>query len=69
MWHDLVLKADILVERLTLGFVNTCSTHPLLSVAVLAFMLMLACTLWVQALEIGRTTERPTDPRPIRLIR
>ncbi len=69
MWHDLVLKSDTLVERLTLGFVNICSAHPLLSVAFLALMLMLVCTLWVQLLEIRRSTARSLDPRPIRLIR
>ena len=69
MWHDLVLTCDTLVERLTLGFVSVCSAHPLLSMAFLALMLVLVCTLWVQLLEIRQTTARTLDPRPIRLIR
>ena len=69
MWHGLVLKTDTMVERLTLGFVNVCSAHPLVSMGFLALMLALVCTLWVQLLELRRTAAQSLDPRPIRLMR
>ena len=45
MWHGLVLKADTLFGRLALGFLNTCSAHPTLTIGFLALMLALARTM------------------------
>ena len=69
MWHDTVLKADILVERLLLGFLNACSDHPVLLIGFLALMLVLACTMWVQTMELRLEATRPSSERPIRLHR
>ena len=69
MWHDLVLKADTELGRLTLGFLNTCSDHPMLMVGFLALMLTLACTMWIQALELRLQTVRTLPERPIQMRR
>ncbi len=69
MWNDLVSKADTTMGRLTLGFLNTCSDHPMLTVGFLALMLALACTLWVQTLELRLDAVRTLPERPIRLRR
>ena len=69
MWHDLVSKADTAMGRITLDFLNTCSDHPMLTVGFLALMLALACTLWVQILELRYDAVRTLPDRPIRLRR
>ncbi len=69
MWHDTVLKADTVVGGLLLGFLNTSSDHPILTVGFLAVMLALVCTMWVQALELRLNATRTLPDRPIRLRR
>ena len=69
MWHDLVLKSDTTAGRLVLGFLNTCTDHPILSAGFLALMLALACTMWVQTLELRLDAVRALPERPIRLRR
>ena len=62
-------KADTVMGRLLLGFLNTCSGHPVLTIGFLAVMLVLACTMWVQMLEIRLDALRSPSPRPIQLRR
>ncbi len=69
MWHDLVLKADTAMGRLDPRLLNTCSDHPMLTVGFLALMLALACTLWVQTLELRLDAVRTLPERPVRLRR
>ena len=69
MWYDLVLKPDTATGRLTLGFLNTCSDHPMLTVGFLALMLALACTMWVQVLELRLQAVRTLPERPIQMRR
>ena len=69
MWHDLVSKADVVMGWLALGVLNTCSYHPMLTVGFLALVLVLACTMWVQAMELRLETARALPERPIQLRR
>ncbi len=69
MWHDLVLKAYTLVSQFMLGFLNTCSEHPMLTVGFLAFGLVMACAMWLQVLGLRLEATRVSAERPIRLGR
>lgn len=69
MWHEFVLRADNALEHLALRFLNTCSDHPMVAVGILALMLALACTMWVQTLELRLEAIRTLPDRPIQLRR
>lgn len=56
MWHAIVLKADTAIGRLMLGFLDTCSSHPVPTAGVLAVLMALAVMMWI---EMFKDEQRP----------
>ncbi len=71
MWHGFVSLGDIVVQRFVLGFVNTCSAHPILSSCFLALMAVLAGGIWLEQILAPsrgrrRASRRDADGTPSR---
>ncbi len=73
MRDGIVSIGDAVVERLTLGFVNAVSSHPIVLFSLFLSMLVTVVVLWVQMMEIRpdmlRSSAKRDDDRPMRFRR
>ncbi len=69
MWHSFVSSANMVVNRIVLGFVETSSRYPIVTAGVLLVFLLLTGMLWIEVLRkrigvSGTDDARPVHPRP-----
>lgn len=52
MWNNVVSFFDVMAGRMMAGVLNLSSDHPVVMLSILALLLVLVCTVWVDLMEI-----------------